>query len=187
MPRPLFLTLTFGAFLLGGLVGGTPYFDINDRLSAGDLLNAIVTVLVAVVLGVVFQKSFSETRVEKDLLIAHAKDVIGAAKDLRTTFLNMYDDEDVPTADQDSRLLAAVRMTSVSLSALERATKSCDVDYSDKALKEARKAFRRYRNAVTNRAHKAVPYTADEYAAAETAFAAFVDDMLMFTLRVNKR
>lgn len=147
--RPVALTVAVAAFVLGGFAASTPAFDIDAPLTAGDVLNALMTVLIAIVLGVMFQKNFSEDRVEKDLLIAQGQDIVAAVKEVRVAFLEMNEGTPPPAADR--RLMAALRLLSYLISSLDRAAASCQTDYQDVTLETARVQLRTYRKALTER------------------------------------
>src|SRR5688572_17191926 len=103
-------TIPVATFFFGVFIGTRPQLDLSEKLTAGDLLNACVTVFIAVVLGVLYNKHFSDTRVEKDLLIAHSREVSAAISTARGHFLEAYPGP--PAQAVDTRILATTKNTS---------------------------------------------------------------------------
>ncbi len=179
-------TILLAAFLLGLFAGKTPAFDFNERLTSGDIVNALTTLIVVVVLGIVFQKAFSENRVEKDLLIAQIREAVAAMKAVRDLFFQAHTTQ---TSDElDRAILVALRGVSVQLTTLERACAEGRTDYRAPALTDARRYFREYRALLADRALTPDSRYDDEtYSRAEAAYGRFSHALLMFSMHVNKR
>ena len=179
-------TLLLTGFVGGLVVAPVRVLEFDAKLSMGDLLNALVTLLVAVALGVIFQRNFSADRVERDLLIAQIREVGAAMKAARELVVRAYTTTTV-SEDGDREIVAAVRDLSNQLTTLDQASAQCSTDYRAEPLTSARKRYTEFRRLVTERAFTTQPYSEETYSRAETTYGLFNHALLMYSIHVNKR
>ena len=183
--RFLQCALLLCVFLFGWVAGQIPALEINRQFGVGDLFRAAVTILVAYMLGVIFHRNFSEVRAEKDLFLAHVKEIDGAMKATRTLFLRAYFDGKSEKLERE--ILASLRNVSNSLSILKKATGEYLVANQSPALTKARSCHRECRLLLTDCFLAAkTQYTDETYTRAESAFARFHDSLFRFSLDVNR-
>lgn len=179
---------TVCVFFVGVLAGVHPVLDISERLTAGDVLSALVTILVAAGLGVLFQRSFSEARAEKEFLFDQAKEVGTAVRRIRDVLSALYARQEHTVAGKQE-LLAALRLASSELSVLTRmAQHECAAKYEISALVRARELLRTCRRELTDLAVvEGVTYNMLHISQADAALGSARSALLRFTVDVNKR
>lgn len=182
---PLTAALCVCSLLAGVLAMTLSGVDWRQPVTPGDILDPLITLLVAALLGALFQRQFSEARVEKDILLAQARETGLAMRAAREVFLKAYFDT---SSDQlDREVIASLRNTSSHLSALEAAVKLCKVRPSSSSLVEARSALRSCRKVLTERVLiDGMSYSQEEYTQAEPTFSEFNRALLAFAIDLNR-
>ena len=127
-------------------------YDASSKLTIADLLDTLLALGLGYALSVVFQRSFSEGRAEKDLSIAQVAVVRNAAIELSTAFRSTFIRRSFTEQDIEE-IHWYCRHASFQLTALERAAKACWPRHEDIGLEHARKAFRNMRAVATETLH----------------------------------
>lgn len=181
---PAAATLFAAGILVGLLAAKLPAFDISRQIDSGDLLNAATTILIALALGVIFQRTFIEARTEKDLLIAQARETGAALRLSRDTFLSAYTAG--VSAERDSAILAALKFASMHITTLEGVCVECKLSTTLSHLAALKRSLRRYRLYLTERARTQRPYSDEEYQSSEMTYAQMQESLLKLMVAINK-
>jgi len=170
---------------LGLLLCRAASFQFVNRLTIADFINWIVVALLARLLQVEWQQRYSTTRVEKDLLIENAKDVISALKLTRGTFLDCSRRRQISRQDE-RKLKGRLRDLANDMHILECGVNECGGKMQTVPVQKAKEHLYRYKVVLTGGGFPTIGYDSQGILEQETVYRILIQSLLQLIIRINR-
>jgi hypothetical protein len=172
--------------LIGWLVSKLPHPTLRDTVDAGGVLGVITTLTVATFLHHIYNRSFSRSRAQTDMLVEYARDVKSALDQVYESFLPCESGKKIPK-EIAARIRLEERALSNSLHSLESALTHCELKDVPKKLFVLKDSRINLKEALTNSPFPDVPFDAGRVSTILGAFKAFRDELTRVTFDLNRR
>jgi hypothetical protein len=184
--KRLGLILFFPNFAIGFLLGFAcrRYLVFKNEVGIGDVLNAASAIIIALLLQNFAQKQFSNTRVEKDLLISCVNDVIGTLKEAHKLFLQKAGD--FGSVDEGA-MQATYKHFANALYTLEKAIEACQPRTKGISLNPLKGQRGGYRKIVLGGGFPALPYSVNAIAQEEQSYRTMIIDLQKLVFEINRK
>lgn len=153
-------------------------------MGVGDVLNAASAILIVLLLQNFAQKQFSDTRVEKDLLISCVNDVIGSLKEAHKLFLKKAGKFE---SVDETAMQAGYKHFANSLYILEKAIEACHPRTKGITVDLVKSTRGGYRKTVLGGGFPAVAYDVNAIAQEEQLYRKMTIDLQSLVFQINKK
>lgn len=149
------------------------------------VFNLLVTILAVYYVGTILSQRYASHRVEKDLLITQAKELMGLVKAARALFINCFDANAITSHDA-SKMLSLVKNIANEIAFLEESVgyhrPPCGIGH----INGMKDGYSSYRTALTGGSFPGSPYTIASRTAMERTYKDFRRHINAFILEVNR-
>lgn len=162
-----------------------PNMTFKYEFDVADIFNLIITLLAALYIGAIVATKSTNVRVEKDIVISQAREIVSLIKQARQCFLKCYEEEAVSEEDRRS-IISVMRNIANETRFLEEELEACKLKIGKEKINKARNHYSTLRYVLTGGNFPSQPYSHRDRNLMEEVYKSMHTDLNQLIIEVNR-